>query len=59
MTAQMMTWANLDLFYDKAMGKQGFTESFADFGLKIGNLSCFNDKMKICENKRSWSFFDL
>ena len=35
---------------------QDFMESFEDFGLKIGNYSCLNEYMKICENKRSRSY---
>ena len=33
--------------------------SFEDFGLKIGIYSHLNEYMKICEYKRSRSFFDL
>ena len=34
-------------------------ESFEDFRPKIGNKSCPSECMKICENKRSKSLFDL
>ena len=34
-------------------------KTFEDFCLKIGNKSCLNEYMKICENKRSRSLFDL
>ena len=32
-------------------------ESLEDFGLKMGIGSFPNDFLKICEYKRSWSFF--
>ena len=34
-------------------------ESFEDFGLKVVTHSCLNEHMKICEDKKSRSFFDL
>ena len=34
-----------------------FHGQFQDFGLEIGINSCL-DEFKICENKRSVSFFD-
>ena len=34
-----------------------FTESFEDFGLKIGTHSFLNEYMKISEYKRSRTFF--
>ena len=34
-------------------------ESFEDFGLKIGIHSCLDEYLKICEYKKSRSFFDL
>ena len=36
-----------------------FMDSFEDFGLKIDIHSCLNEYLKIRENKRSMSFFDL
>ena len=36
-----------------------FKESFEDFDLKMGIDSFLNEFMKICEYKRSRSFFDL
>ena len=34
-------------------------ENFEDFGIKIGNKCCLIEYMKISENKRSRSLFDL